>query len=60
MRVMGIDPGSNITGFGIPTYALDTPSGKVPLGHNHILGKDNNDLILEDIRGEIWREGNVF
>ena len=50
----------NLTGFGIPTYALDTPSGKIPLGHNHILGKDNQDLILEDIRGEIWREGNVF
>ena len=50
----------NITGFAIPQYIVDTPSGKVPVGHNHILGKDGNDLILEDVRGEIWREKGVL
>lgn len=46
----------NITGLGIPTYIVDTPSGKVPLTPNHVLGADGGDLILEDVRGGIWRE----
>lgn len=45
-----------ISGFGIPSYILDTPSGKVPLGHNHILGQDGDDLLIENLHGEIWRE----
>lgn len=50
----------NISGFGIPVYVIDTPSGKVPLGYNHILGEDKKDLILEDLRGEIWRESEAL
>lgn len=46
----------NITGMGIPTYIVDTPSGKVPLMPDHVLGTDGNDLLLEDVRGQIWRE----
>ena len=49
----------NITGLAIPTYILDTPSGKVPLTPNHILSEDGDDLIIEDCRGEIWREKGV-
>ncbi len=50
----------NITGLAIPTYALDTPSGKIPIQHNYILGHEGDDLILETIRGEIWRETGVY
>ena len=32
-----------ISGYAIPTYVIDTPSGKVPLYHNHILGEDKED-----------------
>lgn len=46
----------NITGFGIPTYALDTPSGKIPLNHNYTIKEDGNDLLIESLHGEIWRE----
>jgi lysine 2,3-aminomutase len=49
-----------ISGLGIPTYALDTPHGKIPLQHNYILGRDDKDLILETPRGEIHREKNVL
>ncbi len=49
----------NITGLAIPTYILDTPSGKVPLTPNHILKEDGDDLVIEDCRGEIWREKGV-
>jgi len=50
----------NISGYAIPTYALDTPSGKIPLHHNHILNVDGDDLIVENLRGEIWREKYGF
>jgi lysine 2,3-aminomutase len=49
----------NITGLAIPSYIVDTPSGKVPVAHNYVLGRDGEDLILEDTRGEIWRERGV-
>ncbi len=45
-----------ISGFGIPQYILDTPSGKISLSHNHILKEDGKDLILEDLNGNPWRE----
>ena len=50
----------NLTGFGIPTYALDTPSGKIPIDHNYVLKRDGDDLLVEGIRGEIWREPMIF
>lgn len=49
----------NITGLGIPTYILDTPSGKIPIGYDHILKEDGNDILLENLRGEIWREKSI-
>lgn len=49
-----------VTGFGIPRYILDTPSGKVPLSHNYILGNEGEDLMLETPHGEIWREKGVW
>lgn len=61
---VGVDEGlalmkslrGNITGMGIPTYVVDTPSGKVPMMPQHVLGRDGDDLLLEGVRGEIWRE----
>lgn len=50
----------NITGLGIPAYIMDTPSGKIPLQHNYMLGQEGSDLILETIRGGIWREKDVY
>lgn len=49
-----------ISGFAIPTYIVDTPAGKIPIAHNYFLGVDNNDLILETPRGEIWRERGAW
>lgn len=45
-----------ISGFGIPTYIMDTPSGKVPLNHNYIIKEDGSDLIIQDLNGKPWRE----
>jgi len=50
----------NITGMGIPSYIVDTPAGKVPLLPDQVLGRDGDDLLLEDPRGQIWREKHAF
>lgn len=45
-----------ISGFGIPTFIVDTPSGKVPLYHQHFIGVDHGDALIEDLEGNIHRE----
>jgi lysine 2,3-aminomutase len=65
---VGVDEGmrlmqslrGNITGMGIPSYIIDTPSGKVPLLPDAVLGRDGDDLLLRDVRGQIWREKAAF
>lgn len=49
----------NLSGFAIPSYVLDTRSGKIPLTPNYILGRDGDDFIFENNRGEIWRESGL-
>jgi lysine 2,3-aminomutase len=49
-----------LSGMGIPTYVMDTPSGKVPLHHPHMIGRQGDDLLLEDLHGEIWREKGAY
>lgn len=49
-----------LSGYGIPAYILDTPSGKVPLQHNYILGTDGDDLLVQTPHGEIHREVGVW
>ena len=46
------------TGFGVPTYVLDTPYGKVPLAPQYIVGRDGADVILRAYNGKLWREPN--
>ncbi|MEN9825685.1 MAG: hypothetical protein RI953_1430 [Pseudomonadota bacterium] len=48
----------NTTGFAIPQYVLDTPSGKIPLSPNHVLGREENDVVLLDLKKKAWRESN--
>lgn len=49
-----------LSGYGIPTYIVDTPDGKTPVSHNYILGTEGKDLILETPRGRIWREKGAW
>ena len=46
------------TGFGVPTYVLDTPFGKVPLASQYIAGRGGDDVILRSWDGQLWREPN--
>ncbi len=48
----------NTTGFAIPQYVLDTPTGKIPLSPNHVLGRADDDVVLLDLKKKAWREIN--
>ena len=48
----------NTTGFAIPQYVLDTPSGKVPLSVNHVIGRNGNDVMIESLTTAPWAEPN--
>jgi lysine 2,3-aminomutase len=46
------------SGFAIPTYVLDTPYGKVPLGYPYLKDRDGDHVVVEAWDGRIWRELN--
>jgi lysine 2,3-aminomutase len=46
------------SGFAIPQYVLDTPHGKVPLGHPYLRGREGDDVVVEAWDGALWREPN--
>ncbi len=46
------------SGFAIPTYVLDTPYGKVPLGYPYLKGREGDDVVVEAYDGRLWREPN--
>ena len=46
------------SGFAIPTYVLDTPYGKVPLGYPYLQGRDGDHVVVEAWDGRVWRELN--
>lgn len=45
------------TGYAVPTLMIDTAGGggKVPVSPNYVQGKDGNDWILENFRGQETR-----
>ncbi|MFQ5417427.1 MAG: KamA family radical SAM protein [Myxococcota bacterium] len=46
------------SGYAIPQYVLDTPFGKVPLGHSYLRGREGDDVVVESYDGRVWREPN--
>jgi lysine 2,3-aminomutase len=46
------------SGFAIPQYVLDTPHGKVPLGHSWLRGREGDFVVVETPDGHTWRELN--
>jgi lysine 2,3-aminomutase len=37
---------------------LDTPTGKVPLAHPYLRGREGDDVVVESTDGRLWRECN--
>ena len=48
----------HLTGFGVPTYVLDTPYGKVPLAPQYLLGRAGDEVVVRTWDGHLWREPN--
>ena len=46
------------TGFAVPTYVLDTPYGKVPMGPEYMVDRDDEAVYLKNFEGKTWREPN--
>jgi lysine 2,3-aminomutase len=45
------------TGYAVPTYVIDAPGGggKIPLQPNYIVGRDGDDLLLQNYEGQVYR-----
>jgi lysine 2,3-aminomutase len=45
------------TGYAVPTYVIDAPGGggKIPLQPNSVLGRDGDDLLLQNYEGKVFR-----
>jgi lysine 2,3-aminomutase len=45
------------TGYAIPTYVIDAPGGggKIPLLPDYVVGRDQNDLLLRNFEGKVYR-----
>jgi lysine 2,3-aminomutase len=45
------------SGYAVPTFVIDAPGGggKVPVGPEHLVGRDGDDLMLRNFEGRIFR-----
>jgi lysine 2,3-aminomutase len=45
------------SGYAVPTYVIDAPGGggKIPVMPDYTVGRDENDLVLRNYKGEIFR-----
>jgi lysine 2,3-aminomutase len=45
------------TGYAVPNYVIDAPGGggKIPLQPNYVIGREGDDLLLHNYRGETYR-----
>lgn len=47
----------NISGYALPKYVIDAPGGggKIPLGYDYVVSRDDREVILENYRGQRYR-----
>ena len=47
----------HISGYALPKYVIDAPGGggKIPLAYDYVLKKDDQEVILENYRGDRYR-----
>jgi len=50
------------TGYAVPTYVIDAPGGggKIPLLPETVVGRDQDDLLLKNYEGRIFRYPDVI
>ena len=47
----------NISGYALPKYVIDAPGGggKIPVGYDYVIQKDDREVVLENYRGQRYR-----
>ncbi|NLI55223.1 MAG: KamA family radical SAM protein [Clostridiales bacterium] len=47
----------NISGYALPKYVIDAPGGggKIPVGYDYVLSRDDKEVLLENYRGQRYR-----
>ena len=47
----------NISGYALPKYVIDAPGGggKIPVGYEYVISKDDSEVILENYEGKRYR-----
>lgn len=47
----------NISGYAVPKFVIDAPGGggKIPVGYDYVLSRDDKEIVMENFRGEIYR-----
>lgn len=47
----------NISGYALPKYVIDAPGGggKIPVGYDYVVSRDDRDVVLENYRGQRYR-----
>ena len=47
----------NISGYALPRYVIDAPGGggKIPLQYEYVLSKDDQEVVLENFQGRVFR-----
>ncbi len=47
----------SISGYALPRYVIDAPGGggKIPVGYDYVVSRDNHEVLLENYRGERYR-----
>jgi lysine 2,3-aminomutase len=45
------------TGYAVPTFVIDAPGGggKIPLQPNYVVGREGDDLLLQNYEGKVYR-----
>jgi lysine 2,3-aminomutase len=45
------------SGYAVPNYVIDAPGGggKIPLQPNYVIGREGDDLLLRNFRGDTYR-----
>ncbi len=47
----------NISGYAVPKFVIDAPGGggKVPVGYEYVVSRDDKEVVMENFRGGIYR-----
>ena len=51
----------NISGYAVPTFVIDAPGGggKIPINPEYLISMDEEQVVMRNYKGEIYKYPNV-